>query len=287
MDTVTVARLTNSFNAIVQQISEADVEFWYAREIMTILGYDRWENFSKVIHKASIACETSGGDVSNHFRGVTKMVKIGSNAKRNIEDIMLTRYACYLIAQNGDPRKETIAFAQTYFAVQTRKQEIIKERIYLQERLQARQKLTESETELSRNIYERGVDDKGFGRIRSKGDAALFGGKNTRAMKNSLGIPTNRPLADFLPTITIAAKNLAAEITNHNVKQNDLQGESSIVSEHVQNNSSVRNMLGERGIKPEELPPEEDLKKLERRVKSTEREMIKESGLPGQLEGGE
>ncbi len=280
MDQNTITKLTNNFNTIVQQTPDESIEFWYAREIMPVLGYDRWENFSKVIHKASIACETSGGDVTNHFRGVTKMVTIGSGAERSIEDIMLTRYACYLIAQNGDPRKEAIAFAQTYFAVQTRKQELIEERLRLQERLQARQKLTESETELSRNIYERGVDDRGFGRIRSKGDAALFGGNTTAQMKKELGMPKNRPLADFLPTVTIAAKNLATEITNFNVSQHDLQGERAISSEHVQNNSSVRHMLGDRGIKPEELPPEEDIKKLERRVKSAEKKLIKGSELP-------
>ena len=280
MDHSTISKLTSSFDTLARQIPDENTEFWYAREIMTALGYDRWENFSKVIHKASIACETAGGVVANHFRGVTKMVPIGSGAERPVDDIMLTRYACYLIAQNGDPRKEAIAFAQTYFAVQTRKQELIEERLRLQERLQARQKLTESETELSRNIYERGVDDQGFGRIRSKGDAALFGGNTTAQMKNKLAMPSNRPLADSLPTVTIAAKNLAAEITNHNVRQNDLQGESSITSEHVQNNASVRNMLGERGIKPEELPPEEDIKKLERRVKSAEKKLIKGSELP-------
>lgn len=280
MDHSTISKLTSSFDTLARQIPDENTEFWYAREIMTALGYDRWENFSKVIHKASIACETAGGVVANHFRGVTKMVPIGSGAERPVDDIMLTRYACYLIAQNGDPRKEAIAFAQTYFAVQTRKQELIEERLRLQERLQARQKLTESETELSRNIYERGVDDQGFGRIRSKGDAALFGGNTTAQMKNKLAMPSNRPLADFLPTVTIAAKNLAAEITNHNVRQNDLQGESSITSEHVQNNASVRNMLGERGIKPEELPPEEDIKKLERRVKSAEKKLIKGSEIP-------
>ncbi|MDA8133534.1 MAG: DNA damage-inducible protein D [Desulfobacteraceae bacterium] len=280
MDKNTITKLTNSFNSIVQQTSDGTTEFWYARDLMEKLGYTKWQNFVEVIAKAKIACANSGVPIENHFTDASKMVSIGSGAERPVEDVMLTRYACYLIAQNGDPRKEAIAFAQTYFAVQTRKQELIEERIRLQERLQARQKLTESETELSRNIYERGVDDQGFGRIRSKGDAALFGGNTTAQMKDKLSMPSNRPLADFLPTVTIAAKNLATEITNHNVLQNDLQGESSITNEHVQNNASVRNILGERGIKPEELPPEEDIKKLERRVKSVEKKLIKGSELP-------
>ncbi|MBN1546319.1 MAG: DNA damage-inducible protein D [Syntrophaceae bacterium] len=280
MDTNTILKLKSGFDLITQTVENSDIEFWYARDIMINLGYERWENFSNVIQRAITACDTMGGEVQNHFRDATKMVELGSGAQREIEDVMLTRYACYLIAQNGDPRKEQIAFAQTYFAVQTRKQEVLEERIKLQERLQARKKLSESETVLSDNIYERGVDDSGFARIRSKGDAALFGGHTTRTMKSRLGTPENRPLADFLPTVTIAAKNLATEITNHNVKQNDLQGEKAITGEHVQNNTSVRNMLGERGIKPEELPPEEDLKKLERRALFAEKKMIKETELP-------
>jgi DNA-damage-inducible protein D len=280
VDQNTITRLTGSFDAIVQHIPDESVEFWYARDLMEQLGYTKWQNFTEVVAKGKTACINAGVPVENHFTDVSKMVTIGSGAEREIEDVMLTRYACYLIAQNGNPRKEAIAFAQTYFALQTRKQELIEERILLRERIQARQKLTESETELSRNIFERGVDDRGFGRIRSKGDAALFGGNTTKQMKNKLGMPPSRPLADFLPTVTIAAKNLATEITNHNVRQNDLQGESAIAGEHVQNNSSVRSMLGERGINPEELPPEEDLKKLERRVKSAEKTLIKGCELP-------
>ncbi|MDO5544718.1 MAG: DNA damage-inducible protein D [Eubacteriales bacterium] len=202
---------------------------------------------------------------------------MAKGAKREVPDYLLTRYACYLIAQNGDPRKEEIAFAQSYFAVQTRKQELIEDRIQLLERVEARDKLRESEKRLSQNIYERGVDDKGFGRIRSKGDRALFGGLTTQDMKDRYGI-TSGPLADRLPTLTIAAKNLATEMTNYNVEEKDLQGESPITQEHIQNNRSVRQMLGERGIRPEELPPAEDIKKMERRVKSAEKKLASQSG---------
>ena len=270
-----IAQLTHSFDAILQQTEQDSIEFCYARDLQTLLGYERWENFAKVITKAKLAATAAKAILENHFRDVTKMVTVGSGAQRSIADVMLTRYACYLIAQNGDPRKESIAFAQNYFALQTRKQEILEERLNLQARLEARHKLKESETELSKNIYERGVDNQGFARIRSQGDNALFGGHSTQNMKDKLQVANNRPLANFLPTVTIAA-----EITNHNVQQNDLQGENSISGEHVQNNKSVRDMLGQRGIKPEELPAEEDLQKLERRVKSNEKKMIKESELP-------
>lgn len=275
MEKDTIVKLNKRFEEYAYE--QDGVEYWLARELQELLGYADWRNFLNAINKAKDSCETTGEAVSDHFVGVTKMVKIGSGAEREQEDIMLTRYACYLIAQNGDPKKEQIAFAQSYFAIQTRKQELLEERIQLMERLQAREKLAATETELSKNIYERGVDNSGFARIRSKGDWAMFGGHNTSDMKRKLGIKENRPLADFLPTITITAKQLATEITNFNVKKNDLKGEGNITSEHVKNNKDVRSLLGKSGIKPEDLPAEEDIKKLERRVKTLDKEIEKKN----------
>jgi len=247
------------------------IEYWLARELQQLLGYADWRNFLNAVEKAKESCKTTGEAVLDHFVDVTKTIPMPKGAEKVIDDIMLTRYACYLIAQNGDPKKEQIAFAQSYFAIQTRKQEVLEERIQLMERLAAREKLAATETELSKNIYERGVDNKGFANIRSKGDWALFGGHNTADMKRKLGVPGKRPLADFLPTITITAKQLATEITNFNVKKNDLKGENRITNEHVKNNQDVRALLGKSGIKPEALPPEEDIKKLERRVKTLDK----------------
>ncbi len=271
MEKDTILKLNKRFEEYAYD--QDGVEYWLARELQELLGYSDWRNFLNAVNKAKESCETTGEAVLDHFVDVNKMVKIGSGAERKKEDMMLTRYACYLIAQNGDAKKEQIAFAQSYFAIQTRKQELLEERIQLMERLEAREKLAATETELSKNIYERGVDNSGFARIRSKGDWAMFGGYNTSDMKRKLGIKENRPLADFLPTITITAKQLATEITNFNVKKNDLNGEGDISSEHVKNNQDVRSLLGKSGIKPENLPAEEDIKKLERRAKTLDKEV--------------
>lgn len=280
MNKAEISLLKTQFDQYIQIIDGTSIEFFYARDVMSLLGYDKWDNFKNVLEKAKEACHNSDVPIDEHFRDVYTKSITGNNAERTRADMQLTRYACYLVAQNADPRKSAVAFAQTYFALQTRKQELLEERLALQNRLDARQKLTESETKLSQNIYERGVDEQGFGRIRSKGDAALFGGNSTQTMKEKLSVPKSRPLADFLLTVTIAAKNLATEITNFNVESNNLQGETSISEEHVQNNKSVREMLKQRGIKPEELPPAEDLQKLKRRVTSANKKLIKQSALP-------
>ena len=281
MDKNRVLQYKTAFDGIVHNLVSEDeqekIEVWYARELQSTLGYVRWENFLIAIHRAMDSCKSQKMNVEDHFREVKKMVELGSGSKRAIPDFVLTRYACYLIAQNGDPKKEEIAFAQSYFAIQTRKVELIEERLNQLSRLETRDKLRAAEKQLSQNIYERGVDEKGFGRIRSKGDTALFGGYTTEDMKQRLGVKNNRPLADFLPTLTIAAKNLATEMTNYNVENKDLHGELKITHEHVQNNKSVRSMLGNRGIKPEDLPAAEDIKKLERKVSRDEKQIERTS----------
>lgn len=274
MEKQLITKLKLRFDEIVHTTDDG-IEYWSARELQNVLGYTEWRNFNAVVEKAKISCVSSESELSDHFVDVNKTINMPKGAKKNITDIMLTRYACYLIAQNGDPRKDEIAFAQSYFAVQTRKQEIIEKRLEEINRVQLREQLRTSEKRLSQNIYERGVDGDGFGRIRSKGDMALFGGLSTRDMKARYGIKSSKPLADHMPPVTIAAKNLATEMTNLNIEQKDLIGEYPITHEHVQNNSSVRGMLLKRGIQPENLPPDEDIQKVERRLKADEKKLAK------------
>jgi len=270
MKTEEIIELFRQFESIANEYE--GVECWSARELAKLLGYAQWRNFENIVNKAKAACEHAEQEVSYHFAEVGKMVSLGSGSEREVSDYMLTRYACYLVAQNGDPRKPQVAFAQNYFAVQTRRAELVQQRILDYERIQARTKLAETEKRLSGILYERGVDSKGFALIRSKGDNALFR-IDTALLKRKLGAPESRPLADFLPTISIKAKDFAAEMTSVNVQQKDLYGQQEIGKEHVDNNTAVRDMLLQRGIVPEQLPPGEDVKKVERRLKSEEKRL--------------
>lgn len=267
-----IRQLLEKFESAMQLLD--GVECWSARDLQVLLGYTQWRNFSQVVEKAKAAAVNAEVDIDNHFAEVSKMVELGSGSKREIEDIALTRYACYLIAQNGDSTKPQIAFAQNYFAIQTRRAELIEERLLNFERVKAREKLSQTERQLSGIIYERGVDGQGFAIIRSKGDQALFNLPTDR-LKRKLGVPANRPVADFLPTISIKAKDLSAEMTSLNVQNKDLRGQGRIEREHVDNNKAVRKMLRDRGIVPEELPPAEDVKKIERKLKAEEKTILK------------
>ena len=267
-----IRNLFSQFEAVASDLE--GVECWSARELQELLGYSKWENFEKVIKKAKDACSNAGELIENHFPDIRKMVEIGSKTERTIDDIALTRYACYLIAQNGDSKKEKIAFAQNYFAVQSRRAELVEQRILEYERVKAREKLSQTEKQLSGILYERGVDNQGFAIIRSKGDQALFR-LNTQMLKRKMGVPDSRPIADFLPTISIKAKDLAAEMTGLNVQNKDLKGQTKIEKEHIDNNVAVRNMLTQRGIVPENLPPAADVKKLQRKLDGDEKNLLK------------
>ena len=273
MKTEEIKQLFAQFEAAAAEVE--GIECWSARELQHLLGYSKWENFEKVIGKAKDACRNAGEEPENHFPDVRKTIPMPKGAEKEIDEILLTRYACYLIAQNGDSRKPQIAFAQNYFAIQTRIAELVEQRLLEFERVKAREKLSHTENQLSGVLYERGVDSQGFAVIRSKGDQALFR-LTTQQLKRKMGIPDNRPLADFLPTISIKAKDLASEMTNLNVQSKDLYGQKPIEKEHEDNNLAVRKMLLERGIKPENLPPATDVKKLKRKLESEEKQVLKE-----------
>lgn len=274
MKTEEIKQLFAQFESAASEIE--GVECWSARELQLLLGYSKWENFEKVILKAKDASKNAGEEALYHFPDIRKVIEAGKGAQHIIDDIALTRYACYLIAQNGDSRKEEIAFAQNYFAVQTRRAEIVEQRLLEYERVKAREKLSQTEKQLSGVLYERGVDSQGFAIIRSKGDQALFR-LNTQMLKKKMGVPDSRPLADFLPTISIKAKDLAAEMTGLNVQSKDLKGQNPIEKEHIENNMAVRKMLTERGIVPENLSPAEDVKKLQRKLDGDEKKLLKDT----------
>lgn len=270
-----IQQLLSSFESI-KQISEEWFEYWSARDLQKVLGYTEWRNFQGVIQKAEISCQEAWNFKHEHFVEANKPLTGGHWAVQNVTDYELSRYACYLVAQNGDSKKSEIAFAQAYFAVQTRKQEMIEQKLLDLERLRARKKLTITEKEFQELAFERWVDWPWIGRMRSKGDRVLFWGNTTSDMKKKLWVKS-WPLADVLPTVTLKAKDLATEVTNHNMKVKPLQWEHQITQEHVKNNEWVRKFLDDRGIVPENLPPEENLKKIERKHKSEEKKLGKKT----------
>ncbi len=267
----------------IKRVSNDDhpMEFWSARDLMPMLGYTKWQKFTEVIERAKAACKLSGQNIDDHVTGAGKMIATGKGATRKIEDFFLTRYAFYLIAQNGDPRKPEIALAQTYFATQTRKQELLEQRDMESKRLDARAKLRETESKIESTVYERGIKyPVEFATFKNKHIEALYGGISASQLKKIRKIPPKRSLADFDSHVELKAKDFALAMTDHNIKEKDIRGKEAMNTEVVKNSRETRQALLNRGIKPEHIKPEEDLKLVESRKNKEAKRIAGKANTP-------